>query len=198
MGGQLLDIEAVRYPGTGKVHLTGKLGSVMQESAKASLSYIHASAESIGIPPDAFKNRNFHIHVPEGATPKDGPSAGIAIATALASLLTGRPVLPGLAMTGEITLLGRILPIGGLKEKVMAAHRSGVTTVLFPEQNRKDLEEIPKDVLSAVALTGVNHIQEVFNLALAPAPARQPRPRWKGLPRPQGKPDKRDGYHPLS
>jgi ATP-dependent Lon protease len=198
VGGQLLDIEAVRYPGTGKVHLTGKLGSVMQESAKASLSYIHASAESLGIPPDAFKNRNFHIHVPEGATPKDGPSAGIAIATALASLLTGRPVLPGLAMTGEITLLGRILPIGGLKEKVMAAHRSGVTTVLFPEQNRKDLEEIPKDVLSAVALTGVNHIQEVFNLALAPAPARQPRPRWKGLPRPQGKPDQRDGYHPLS
>ncbi|MFH1724754.1 MAG: endopeptidase La [Elusimicrobiota bacterium] len=169
VGGQILAIEVLSFPGKGRIQLTGKLGSVMQESAKAALSYVKAAAKELGIPATVFTKRNFHIHVPEGAVPKDGPSAGIAIAAALASQLTERPVLPDIAMTGEITLRGRVLPIGGLKEKVMAAHRLGMKTVLFPELNRKDLEDIPKDVQAAVTLVGVRHISDVFELALAPA-----------------------------
>ncbi|MDE2292404.1 MAG: endopeptidase La, partial [Elusimicrobia bacterium] len=180
VGGQTLAIEVLSTPGKGEVLLTGKLGTVMQESARAALSYIKSRARTLGIPPAALKSQNFHVHVPEGAVPKDGPSAGIAIATALASRLTGRPVCAGLAMTGEITLVGRVLPIGGLKEKVMAAQRLGLKTVLFPELNRKDLEEIPQDVLDSLELVGVEDAAEVLARALETAPPRPPRARdWK-------------------
>ncbi|MBI5596068.1 MAG: endopeptidase La [Elusimicrobia bacterium] len=183
VGGTTLPIEVLAYPGKGEIQLTGKLGSVMQESAKAALSFVKSQARELGIPATVVRSLSFHIHVPEGAVPKDGPSAGIALATALASRLSGRAVVPGLAMTGEITLLGRVLPIGGLKEKVMAAQRLGLRTVLFPEANRKDLEEIPKEVRAALELVGVSHIGEVLARALEPA-SRGVRARagaWKGL-----------------
>ncbi|OGR57813.1 MAG: endopeptidase La [Elusimicrobia bacterium GWA2_69_24] len=193
IGGTILVIEALSFPGKGLVELTGKLGSVMQESARAALSYLKSVAESLDLRPEDFTKQNFHIHVPEGAIPKEGPSAGIAIATAIASQLTGRPVLPGIAMTGEITLRGRVLPIGGLKEKVMAAHRLGLKTVLFPELNKKDLEDIPKDVQAGIELIPVGHVREVFARALAPASAAtKPKPRaaWKGI---DPKPPKGEG-----
>jgi len=174
IGGATLPVEVLSYPGKGELLLTGKLGVVMQESAKAALSYVRASASRLGIDPAVFKASNFHVHVPEGAVPKDGPSAGIALATAIASHLTGRAVRAGTAMTGEITLRGRVLPIGGLKEKVLAAHRCGLRTVLYPEANRKDLEEIPADVLAAVEMIPISHADEAFELALEPA-AHRPR-----------------------
>jgi ATP-dependent Lon protease len=186
VGGQILHIEVISYPGKGEIQITGKLGTVMQESAKAALSYIKAVAGRLGVSDAIFRNRNFHIHVPEGAVPKDGPSAGVALATALASHVTGRPVIERLAMTGEITLQGRVLPIGGLKEKVLAAHRSGVKIVLFPEGNRKDLEEIPAEVQAALQLKPVSSVDEVLSLALMPVArkgrsARTPAaPDWKG------------------
>jgi ATP-dependent Lon protease len=183
VGGTTLAIEVLSYPGKGEIQLTGKLGAVMQESARAALSYVKSQARALGIPQSVFKTTNFHIHVPEGAVPKDGPSAGIAIATALASRLSGRAVAPDLAMTGEVTLLGRVLPIGGLKEKVMAAQRAGIKTILFPGQNRKDLEDIPKEVAGAVSLVPVDHVSQVLARALAPA-VRGGRTRpvlpWKG------------------
>ncbi len=173
VGGVTMAIEAVAMPGKGGLQLTGKLGSVMIESAQAAYSYLRSIAKTLGIPPEAFRRYDFHVHVPEGAMPKDGPSAGIAIATALVSLLTGRPVLSGLGMTGEITLRGRVLPIGGLKEKVLAAHREGLKRVLFPEQNLKDIEEIPGDIQSQVKLIPVRHFDQVLELALsAEAPSR--------------------------
>jgi len=168
VGGSILAIEVATSKGKGEILLTGKLGTVMQESAKTAVSYVKSVAEQLGIDPDLFSKLNFHIHVPEGATPKDGPSAGIAIATAIASQMTGRPVLDGVGMTGEITLRGRVLPIGGLKDKVMAAHRMGLRVILFPELNRKDLEEIPKDVQSGLDMIGVSHISQVLDQALAP------------------------------
>jgi len=186
VGGQILTIEVLMFPGKGDILLTGKLGTVMQESAKAALSYVKSIAGSLGLKPELFTKHNFHIHVPEGAVPKDGPSAGTALAAALASQLTGRPVIAGIAMTGEITLRGRILPIGGLKEKVMAAHRMGLKTVLFPEQNRKDLEEIPKDVQEGIELVSVGGVDEVFERTLEPAAPLARRktrgPGWKPLP----------------
>ncbi|MBI4386609.1 MAG: endopeptidase La, partial [Elusimicrobia bacterium] len=180
-GGEILAIEAVQIPGKGTVLLTGKLGSVMQESAHAALSFVKTIARSLGTSPDAFKNSDFHIHVPEGAIPKDGPSAGSAIATALASLISGRPVKPALAMTGEITLSGRVLPIGGFKEKVVAAFREGIKTVLYPESNRKDLEDIPKDIQAKLELIPVRDLHQILSLALLPSPAKPGRksPLWK-------------------
>lgn len=188
VGGVTLPIEVVATPGKGELKLTGKLGSVMQESAQAGFSYLKSIVGSLGLGPEAFKDVDFHVHVPEGATPKDGPSAGIAIATAVASLVTGRPVTPELAMTGEITLRGRVLPIGGLKEKVLAAHREGFKTVLFPEQNKKDLDDIPKEVAAEIKLIPVSHFREVLELALAPGQGRpeqapQAHP-WLGETRP--------------
>lgn len=182
VGGVTLAIEVLAYPGKGEIQLTGKLGAVMQESAKAALSFVKSQAKALGIPAAVFKTLAFHIHVPEGAVPKDGPSAGIALATALVSRLSGRAVVESLAMTGEITLLGRVLPIGGLKEKVMAAQRLGIKTVIFPELNRKDLEEIPKEVVDSLHLIGVTNISEVLARALEPV-ARRMRdgPGWKGL-----------------
>ena len=179
VGGVTLPIEVVSSPGKGVLQLTGKLGSVMQESAQAAMSYIKSISKELGIAQEMFKDVDYHVHVPEGAIPKDGPSAGLAIATALVSLMTGRKVVPDLAMTGEMTLRGRALSIGGLKEKTLAAHREGIKRVLFPEGNRKDLEDIPQEVLSELQMIAVKNFQEVIELALEPltdAQKRTPQP----------------------
>ena len=145
VGGDILFIEATRMPGAGKLILTGQLGDVMKESAQAALSLVKARSQQLGIAPEVLEKSDIHVHVPAGATPKDGPSAGVAMFVALASLLTGRPVRSDVAMTGEISLRGLVLPIGGVKEKVLAALRAGITTVMLPARNRRDLEEIPAD-----------------------------------------------------
>jgi ATP-dependent Lon protease len=166
-GGETLSVEVMLLPGKGKIILTGKMGDVMRESAQAAFTYVRSQAGELKIKgQDLLKDRDLHIHIPEGAVPKDGPSAGIALATAVASALTGRAVKKDLAMTGEITLQGRVLPIGGLKEKVLAAHREGVHTVLFPRANQKDLEEIPEDVRKALKLVPVASMAEVLDRAL--------------------------------
>ena len=170
VGGSTMQIEAEALPGSGQIQLTGKLGDVMQESAKAAITCIRAHADKLGIARDFIKNTDIHIHVPEGAVPKDGPSAGISLLTAVASALTGIPVRAKIAMTGEITLRGRVLPIGGLREKLLAAVRAGVTEVLIPEANRKDLEEVPKDILSALDIVFVKHADEVLANALVRLP----------------------------
>ena len=146
-GGEILKIESAVMPGKGKMQITGKLGDVMQESVKAAKSYVRSKSLEFGIIPPIFEKKDFHIHVPEGATPKDGPSAGIAIVTSIVSSITGIPVDKNIAMTGEVTLRGHVLPIGGLKEKLLAAHRAGIPKVLIPEENKKDLVEIPKNIL---------------------------------------------------
>ncbi|KGX89030.1 endopeptidase La [Pontibacillus litoralis] len=165
-GGDTLSIEVSLYPGKGKLTLTGKLGDVMKESAQAAFSYIRARAKELNIDPRFHENNDIHIHVPEGATPKDGPSAGITIATALVSALTGRPVRKEVGMTGEITLRGRVLPIGGLKEKSLSAHRAGLTTVIMPADNNKDLEDIPDSVREGLTYIPVKHLDEVLKHAL--------------------------------
>jgi len=165
-GGEILGIEVVTMPGKGKVTITGKLGEVMQESAQAAVSYVRSRAKDFGINPDFNENLDIHIHVPEGAIPKDGPSAGITMATAIVSALTGIPVRHDVAMTGEITLRGRILPIGGLKEKILAAHRAKISTVLIPRENVKDLKEIPDQILKDLHIEPVSVMEEVLKLAL--------------------------------
>lgn len=165
-GGELLAIEVTVMPGKGKLIITGRLGDVMQESAQAAMSYVRSRAAELGLAHDFYQNVDVHIHVPEGATPKDGPSAGITMATAMVSALTKIPVRSDLAMTGEVTLRGRVLPIGGLKEKVLAAHRAGIKVVLIPEENEKDLREIPAPVLRSVELRMVQHMDEVLRQAL--------------------------------
>jgi ATP-dependent Lon protease len=171
-GGETLTIEINRMKGKGMLSLTGKLGDIMKESAQAALSYIRSSSKKLKINDNIFKDSDFHIHVPEGAVPKDGPSAGIAMATALASAVTNRPVKKKLAMTGEVTLRGRVLPIGGLKEKVIAAYRDGIDTVLFPEDNIKDLTDIPKDIQDKVKLIPVKHMDDVLKLSLESKPVK--------------------------
>jgi ATP-dependent Lon protease len=166
LGGELLVTEAAVMPGKGKLIITGKLGEVMQESAQAALSYVRSRADRFGIDRKMFENYDLHIHVPEGAIPKDGPSAGITMATTMVSALTRIPVLKDLAMTGEITLRGRVLPIGGLKEKAMAAHRGGMKTILIPKENKKDVREIPKRVRDAMRIVPVEHMDEVLREAL--------------------------------
>ena len=151
--------------GNGNLELTGNLGDVMKESARAAVSYIRKHAESLGVDPDFYKTRDIHIHVPEGAIPKDGPSAGIAMTTALISELSGRPVRQDVAMTGEITLTGRVLPIGGLKEKSMAARKAGATTVIVPQDNLRDVEEFDADVREHIRFVGVTRYTEVFEIA---------------------------------
>jgi len=169
-GGDLLLIESVMMPGRGKFTVTGKLGDVMKESVEAATSYVRSRALEFGIKPTAFKTRDIHVHVPEGATPKDGPSAGIAMCTTIVSVLTGIPVKKNVAMTGEVTLRGRVLAIGGLKEKLLAALRGGITTVLIPKENVKDLEEIPDNVKKGLTIIPVNHVDEVLLHALARPP----------------------------
>ncbi|MEG0277752.1 MAG: endopeptidase La [Morganella sp. (in: enterobacteria)] len=166
VGGDLLTIETAAVPGKGKLSYTGSLGEVMQESIQAALTVVRARADKLGINNDFYEKRDIHVHVPEGATPKDGPSAGIAMCTALVSALTGNPVRADVAMTGEITLRGLVLPIGGLKEKLLAAHRGGIKTVLIPEENRRDLEEIPDNVKADLDIHPVKTIDEVLSLAL--------------------------------
>ena len=170
VGGDLLTVEAVALPGKGGVRHTGKLGDVMQESVAAAVSVVRARAKKLGIKPDFYEKNDLHLHFPEGAVPKDGPSAGIAIATAIVSTLTGIPVRATVGMTGEITLRGEVLPIGGLKEKLLAAQRGGLTTVLIPEQNVKDLVEIPDNVKNVLEIRPVKWIDEVLALALEHAP----------------------------
>ncbi|MGH8214251.1 MAG: endopeptidase La [Rhodanobacteraceae bacterium] len=165
-GGDLLNIEATVVPGKGKLILTGQLGDVMKESIQAAQSVVRARSQLLGIAADFHDKYDIHVHVPEGATPKDGPSAGIAMATALVSALTKDPVRAEIAMTGEITLRGRVLPIGGLKEKLLAAHRGGITTVIIPEENKKDLAEIPKNITDALTIHPVRWIDQVLELAL--------------------------------
>ena len=176
VGGELLSIEAVVLPGKGKMTITGKLGDVMQESIRAARSCLRARAPQLGLYPTVFDKRDMHVHVPEGATPKDGPSAGIAMFTAMMSALTGIAVKCSVAMTGEITLRGRVLPIGGLKEKLLAAHRGGIETVLIPGDNEKDLADIPENVKRGLTVVPVSSIDEVIALALAgkPTPVEWP------------------------
>ena len=166
MGGELLGVEVTIVPGRGKLTVTGQLGEVMQESAQAAMSYIRSRADALGLASDFYQKIDIHIHIPEGATPKDGPSAGITLATALASALCRVPVRNDLAMTGEITLRGRVLPIGGLKEKILAAHRGGVKIVLIPKENAKDVDDIPAPILKNVTLIQVEHMDEVLRHAL--------------------------------
>jgi ATP-dependent Lon protease len=166
VGGDLLSIEASVVPGKGKLVHTGQLGDVMKESIQAALSVVRARAEALGIDPEFYQKLDMHIHVPEGATPKDGPSAGIAMCTALVSVLTRVPVRSEVAMTGEITLRGRVLPIGGLKEKLLAAHRGGITTVIIPEENKKDLADMPANITSSLDIHPVRWIDEVLDIAL--------------------------------
>ncbi len=169
VGGEMMQIEVAVLDGTGKLELTGSLGDVMKESAKAALTYIRSRAEELNIDPDFYKNKDIHIHVPEGAVPKDGPSAGVTMTTALASALTGRAVVKTVAMTGEITLRGRVLPIGGLREKSTAAFKNGMKTVLIPEDNRADLDKVNESVKKAVEFIPVSTLDEVLSVALEPA-----------------------------
>ena len=166
VGGELLTIESVIMPGKGKMEITGKLGEVMQESVKAAKSFVRSRCLEYGIIPPVFEKKDIHIHVPEGATPKDGPSAGIAMVTSIVSSLTGIPVKREVAMTGEVTLRGRVLPIGGLKEKLLAALRGGIKTVLIPDENEKDLAEIPKNVIEGLKIIPVKTVDEVLKVAL--------------------------------
>jgi len=170
VGGEILTIESVLLPGKGNIKQTGKLGDVMQESVSAALSYVRSRSITFGIKPTLFEKRDIHVHVPEGATPKDGPSAGIAMATSIVSVLTGIPVRRDVAMTGEITLRGRVLPIGGLKEKLLAALRAGITTVFIPKDNEKDIPEIPENVKKHLKLVPVAHVDDVIAQALVRKP----------------------------
>ncbi|MGH3003920.1 MAG: endopeptidase La, partial [Gaiellaceae bacterium] len=170
-GGDVLFVEATSMKGKDGLLLTGQLDDVMKESARIALSYIRSHAEQLGIDEESFEDRSFHVHVPAGAIPKDGPSAGITISTAISSLLSGRPVKHTVGMTGEVTLQGRVLPIGGLKQKVLAAHAAGLTDVIIPERNRADLDDVPEDVKSEMSFHPVMTLDEVLALALEPAPA---------------------------
>jgi ATP-dependent Lon protease len=176
VGGELLTIETVVVPGKGKTITTGKLGDVMQESIQAALSVVRSRSRTLGVKEDFYQKNDIHIHLPEGATPKDGPSAGIGIVTAMVSVLTGIPVRADVAMTGEITLRGEVLPIGGLKEKLLAAHRGGIKTVLIPEENVKDLAEIPENIKNRLEITPVRWIDKVLEIALErrPEPLAEP------------------------
>jgi ATP-dependent Lon protease len=158
VGGELLFVEVALMPGSGKIEITGKLGDVMQESAKAALSYIRSRSEIFGLRPDFYKEVDIHVHVPEGATPKDGPSAGITLATCLTSALLDIPVRNDVAMTGEITLRGRVLPIGGVREKLLAAHRGLITRVLLPKENERDLKDVPKSIMKDLDIVLVENM----------------------------------------
>ena len=185
-GGDVMFIEATAMKGKGRLTLTGSLGDVMKESAQAALSYARTRARQFGIKDEYFASHDLHVHVPEGAIPKDGPSAGITMATAILSVLTNRPIKRALAMTGEITLRGNVLPIGGLKEKILAARRAGITTVICPKLNRKELDEIPATLRRGVEVHLVDSVEEVLKLALVPGLESRPpgghKPVAKPLP----------------
>ena len=174
VGGELLTIEAVVVPGKGKHVITGQLGDVMKESVQAAMSVVRSRARSLGLEDEFYSEKDIHIHVPEGAVPKDGPSAGVGMCTALVSVLTGIPVRADVAMTGEITLRGEVLPIGGLKEKLLAAHRGGIKTVLIPEENTRDLTDIPKNIKQSLDIRPVRWIDEVLAVALQHMPEPLP------------------------
>ena len=166
VGGEMLEVECIPMPGKGSLKLTGQLGDVMKESAEAAFSWVRAHSGELGLAEDFYTSTDLHIHLPEGAVPKDGPSAGITLTTALVSALTGRKVRQDVAMTGEMTLRGRVLPIGGLKEKTLAAFRAGVRTLIIPKENHKDLEEIPEHVLKEFRVVEVENIQQVLDTVL--------------------------------
>ncbi len=189
VGGDILPTEVTVLKGKGKLILTGQLGDVMQESAQAALSYIRSRTEALGLPEDFYEKDDIHIHLPEGAVPKDGPSAGITMATAMISALTGRKVRSDVAMTGEITLRGNVLPIGGLKEKVIAAYREGMKTIILPKENERDIEEIPESVREKLTFVTVSHMDEVLKTALLPKETAEATPAAKG---PQGAPSAPD------
>jgi ATP-dependent Lon protease len=168
-GGDILFIEALTMKGKGMLQLTGQLGDVMRESAQAAYSFAKSRAKELGIEEDIFSKTDIHVHIPEGAIPKDGPSAGITMATALVSALSRRPIHKHIAMTGEITLRGNVLPIGGVKEKVLAAHRAQITKVLLPAQNKKDMEDVPEEPKRDMEFVFVENVQQVLNEALLPA-----------------------------
>ncbi|HEY6053153.1 MAG TPA: S16 family serine protease, partial [Gaiellaceae bacterium] len=177
VGGDILFIEATAYPGKGKLTITGQLGEVMQESAQAALSWVRAHTEALGLPAEWFAEHDVHIHVPAGAIPKDGPSAGVTMATAIVSLAQGRPVSEEVGMTGEITLTGQVLPIGGVREKVLAAQRAGLKRIVLPRENEPDLEELPKETREQLAFVLVDSIEEVFAAAFDAPAAGGRRPR---------------------
>ncbi len=181
VGGETLQIETIVLSGNGKIQLTGKMGDVMKESASAAISYVRSKAVDLGIDPYFYKKTDVHIHIPEGAVPKDGPSAGVTMTTALASALTGIPVKRTVAMTGEITLTGRVLQIGGLKEKVLAAHRLGIKTVIIPDSNVKDLEKIPDEIKDELAFKPVKHLDEVIEIAFTKKPKKLTKKQLKEL-----------------
>jgi len=166
VGGSVLATEATLMEGKGRLTLTGKLGDVMQESAQAAMSYVRSRSTQFGLPKDFYRNLDIHVHVPEGAIPKDGPSAGITICTSIVSALTRIPVRCDVAMTGEITLRGKVLPIGGVKEKLLAAHRMGLRTILLPKDNEKDLADIPQEILASLTVNLVETMDEVLQVAL--------------------------------
>ena len=166
VGGDTLNIETAVTKGSGKLQLTGQLGDVMQESAKAAFTYIRSNADELGIKGEFYKDSDIHVHVPEGAVPKDGPSAGVTIFTALVSALTSKPVYKDVAMTGEITLRGNILPVGGIKEKVLAAHRAGIKTILLPEENIVDLEKIPRNIKREIKFVPLKSAKEALKYAM--------------------------------
>jgi ATP-dependent Lon protease len=173
-GGAIMFVEATKMPGDKKLILTGQLGNVMKESAQAALSYVRSSAPKLNIPENFFDKYDIHIHVPAGAIPKDGPSAGITIATALASLLLNRPIQPRLSMTGEITLRGEVLPVGGLKEKALAAHRAGIKVLILPRQNEKDLVEIPEEIRKSLRFILAETVDDVWQAAFEGTQPQKP------------------------
>jgi ATP-dependent Lon protease len=170
VGGDLLQIEALRLPGKGRMKTTGKLGDVMKESIEAAASFVRSISPELGVKPPRFETMDIHVHVPEGATPKDGPSAGLAMVTSIVSVITGIPVRKDIAMTGEVTLRGNALPIGGLKEKLLAALRGGIKTVFIPAENEKDLSEIPDNVKQGLQIIPVTNVREVLKQALVRQP----------------------------
>src|SRR5206468_11236905 len=170
VGGDILFIETSRMPGKGRVEITGQLGDVMKESAKAALSYVRSHAEELHVNVDTLESQDLHIHVPAGGVPKDGPSAGVTMFTALTSLLSGRRVRPDTAMTGECTLRGRVLPVGGIKAKVLAAHRAGITRVILPQKNARDLDDVPKEAREAMEFIFADDMSQVIAAALEDGP----------------------------
>jgi len=166
VGGDILFIEATAMPGGGHLTVTGQLGDVMKESAMAAMSYVRTHSRELGLEDDYFQQHDIHIHVPAGAIPKDGPSAGVTMATAIASLVTGTPVSSEVAMTGEVTLTGQVLPIGGLKEKTLAAQRAGITTVIMPSRNEADLEDVPEELRKGMTFVPVDRVEEVWEAAM--------------------------------